>query len=119
MRHFLVALAAFLCAGVALAKPEGARAVCLNDAGALPAAEARLLAIGSYKAPRVSADDRAQKFFEQGMVFGLGFNFAEAVRSFCAATLAGAKIIPRPKVSTIRGPITCQKLTWRFIRTIQ
>lgn len=88
MRYVLVALAAFLCAGVALAKPEGARAVCLNDAGALPAAQARLLAIGSYKAPRVSADDRAQKFFEQGMVFGLGFNFAEAVRSFRAATLA-------------------------------
>ena len=35
-----------------------------------------------------SADDRAQKLFEQGMVFGLGFNFAEAVRSFRAATLA-------------------------------
>jgi len=87
-RQVLVALAALLCAGAALAKPEGARAVCLNDAGALPAAEARLLAIGSYKAPRVSADDRAQKLFEQGMVFGLGFNFAEAVRSFRAATLA-------------------------------
>ena len=39
-------------------------------------------------APRVSADQRAQKLFEQGMVFGLGFNFAEAVRSFRAATLA-------------------------------
>ena len=88
MRRVLVALAALLCAGAALAKPEGARAVCLNDAGALPAAEARLLAIGSYQAPRVSADDRAQKLFEQGMVFGLGFNFAEAVRSFRAATLA-------------------------------
>ena len=87
-RRVLVALVALLCAGAALAKPEGARAVCLNDAGALPAAEARLLAIGSYKAPRVSADDRAQKLFEQGMVFGLGFNFAEAVRSFRAATLA-------------------------------
>jgi tetratricopeptide (TPR) repeat protein len=87
-RRVLVALAALLCAGAALAKPEGARAVCLNDAGALPAAEARLLAIGSYKAPRVSADERAQKLFEQGMVFGLGFNFAEAVRSFRAATLA-------------------------------
>jgi tetratricopeptide (TPR) repeat protein len=84
----LVALAALLCAGAALAKPEGARAVCLNDAGALPAAEAKLLAIGSYQAPRVSADDRAQKLFNQGMVFGLGFNFAEAVRSFRAATLA-------------------------------
>jgi tetratricopeptide (TPR) repeat protein len=87
-RRVVVALAALLCAGAALAKPEGARAVCLNDAGALPAAEVRLLAIGAYKAPRVSADDRAQKLFEQGMVFGLGFNFAEAVRSFRAATLA-------------------------------
>jgi tetratricopeptide (TPR) repeat protein len=88
MRRVLVALAALVCAGAVFAKPEGARAVCLNDAGALPAAEARLLAIGPYKAPRVSSDDRAQKLFEQGMVFGLGFNFAEAVRSFRAATLA-------------------------------
>ena len=88
MRRILVALAALLCAGTALAKPEGARAVCLNDAGALPAAEAKLLAIGSYQAPRVSANERAQKLFNQGMVFGLGFNFAEAVRSFRAATLA-------------------------------
>ena len=88
MRRILVALAALLCAGAALAKPEGARAVCLNDAGALPAAEAKLLAIGSYQAPRVSANDHAQKLFNQGMVFGLGFNFAEAVRSFRAATLA-------------------------------
>jgi tetratricopeptide (TPR) repeat protein len=87
-RRVLVALLALAWAGTALAKPEGARAVCLNDAGALPAAEAKLLAIGAYKAPRVSADDRAQKLFEQGMVFGLGFNFAEAVRSFRAATLA-------------------------------
>jgi tetratricopeptide (TPR) repeat protein len=87
MRRFFVALAAFVCASAAVAKPEGARAVCLNDAGALPAAEVRLLSIGSYNAPRVSADDRAQKLFNQGMVFGLGFNFAEAVRSFRAATL--------------------------------
>ena len=83
----LVALVALLWAGVASAKREGAAAVCLNDAGALPVAEARLLSIGSYQGPRVSVSPRAQKLFNQGMVFGWGFNFAEGVRSFRAATL--------------------------------
>ncbi|MGZ8981103.1 MAG: hypothetical protein ACXW2D_10155, partial [Burkholderiaceae bacterium] len=87
MRRILAALAALLCVAAAHAKPEGAAAVCLNDAGALPVAEARLLSIGSYKGPRVSASERAQKLFNQGMVFGWGFNFAEAVRSFRAASL--------------------------------
>jgi hypothetical protein len=87
MRRTLAALAALLCAAAAHAKPEGAAAVCLNDAGALPVAEARLLAIGPYKGPRVSVSERAQKLFNQGMVFGWGFNFAEGVRSFRAATL--------------------------------
>ena len=67
--------------------PQGAAAVCLNDAGALTVAEARLLPVGTYKGPRVSVSERAQKLFNQGMVFGYGFNFAEAVRSFRAATL--------------------------------
>jgi hypothetical protein len=93
MRRALAALAAFslgalLIAGAAAAKPQGAAAVCLNDAGALPAAEARLLPIGNYRGPRASADERAQRLFEQGLVFGWGFNFAEAVRSFRAAVLA-------------------------------
>lgn len=87
MRFVVVALAALLFAGAPSAKPQGAAAVCLNDAGALPVADVRLLSIGSYKGPRVSGSERAQKLFEQGMVFGWGFNFAEAVRSFRAATL--------------------------------
>ena len=87
MRRILAAVAAVLCAAAAHAKPEGAAAVCLNDAGALPVAEARMLPIGSYKGHRVSVSARAQKFFDQGMVFGWGFNFAEGVRSFRAATL--------------------------------
>ncbi|HEX5640168.1 MAG TPA: hypothetical protein VFX81_10255 [Burkholderiaceae bacterium] len=87
MRRIVFALAALLWAAAAHAKPEAAAAVCLNDAGALPAAEAKLLAIGSYKGPRVSTSERAQKLFDQGMVFGWGFNFAEGVRSFRAATL--------------------------------
>ena len=83
----LVALAVLLWAGAASAKREGAAAVCLNDAGALPVAEARLLSIGSYQGPRVSVSQHAQKLFNQGMVFGWGFNFAEGVRSFRAASL--------------------------------
>lgn len=83
----VVAVVALLVAGSAWARPLGAAAVCLNDAGALPVAGARLLDTGPYRAPRVSANERAQKLFEQAMVFGWGFNFAEAVRSFRAAAL--------------------------------
>lgn len=89
MRRLAALLAALAFAGsAAAAKPQGAAAVCLNDAGALPAAEARLLDIGGYRGPRASANERAQRLFEQGLVFGWGFNFAEAVRSFRAAVLA-------------------------------
>jgi tetratricopeptide (TPR) repeat protein len=62
--------------------------MCVNEAGALPAAAAPLLPIGSYRGPRVSSNERSQRLFDQGLVFGWGFNFAEAVRSFRAATLA-------------------------------
>ena len=51
------------------AKPLGESAVCLNDAGALPTASAPLLSIGSYRGPRVSSNERAQRLFDQGLVF--------------------------------------------------
>ena len=70
------------------ARPLGASAMCLNDTGALPTASAPLLPIGAYRGPRASSNDRAQRLFDQGLVFGWGFNFAEAARSFRAATLA-------------------------------
>jgi tetratricopeptide (TPR) repeat protein len=89
MRRLIVALAALVFSASAWSKaPQGAAAVCLNDAGALPVAEARLLSIGAYHGARASSNERAQKYFDQGMVFGWGFNFAEAVRSFRAATMA-------------------------------
>ncbi len=88
MRRLVLALAVLMFAPSTWSKaPQGAAAVCLNDAGALPVADVRLLSIGPYRGPRVSASDRAQQLFNQGMVFGWGFNFAEAVRSFRAATL--------------------------------
>jgi len=89
MRRLAPAVLALLLAAPVPARvlPPGAAAVCLNDAGALPVADVRLLAIGPYKGPRVSGNERAQKLYDQGMVFGWGFNFAEAVRSFRAATL--------------------------------
>lgn len=61
------------------------QAVCVSNAGELPVAKARLLAFGSYRGPLVSANIEAQRFFDQGLVFGWGFSFAEAVRSFRAA----------------------------------
>lgn len=84
----VVPLIALLVTGSAWARPLGAAGVCLNDAGALPVAEAHLLDTGPYRALPVSANERAQRLFEQAMVFGWGFNFAEAVRSFRAAALA-------------------------------
>jgi hypothetical protein len=69
----------------------GARAaneLCLSDARGLKVSAARLFEdVGSYRAPRVSDHPEAQRYFEQGLVFGWGFNFAEAARSFRAATL--------------------------------
>lgn len=59
--------------------------VCSAESGELPVADARLLAFGNYRGALASDDGPAQRFFEQGLIFGWGFNFAEAVRSFRAA----------------------------------
>lgn len=61
-------------------------AICTTGSGGLPVSDAQLLDFGSYRASSVSRDSQAQRFFEQGLVFGWGFNFPEAVRSFRAAT---------------------------------
>lgn len=63
-----------------------AAARCSASGGTLPLAAAALMpGIGPYRAARVSANDEAQRFFEQGMVMGWGFNVAESERSFRAA----------------------------------
>ncbi|HYM47827.1 MAG TPA: hypothetical protein VES91_05060, partial [Burkholderiaceae bacterium] len=59
--------------------------VCTANTAKLPVSQARLLAFGNYRGPLASSNDKAQRFFDQGLVFGWGFNFAEAVRSFRAA----------------------------------
>ena len=65
-----------------------ANELCLSDARGLKITDARLFeGVGSYRAPRVSDHPEAQRYFEQGLVFGWGFNFAESARSFRAATL--------------------------------
>jgi tetratricopeptide (TPR) repeat protein len=56
------------------------------DASTLPVSKAQLLAFGNYRGPAASRDAEAQRFFDQGLVFGWGFNFAEAARSFRAAS---------------------------------
>ncbi|HVE89681.1 MAG TPA: hypothetical protein VNA44_08265, partial [Burkholderiaceae bacterium] len=56
------------------------------DSANLPVANARLLAFGNYRGPLASRNAEAQRFFNQGLVFGWGFNFAESVRSFRAAS---------------------------------
>ncbi len=63
----------------------GLPAICLSDSSTLPVEKARLLAFGDYRGPSASRNAEAQRFFDQAMVFGWGFNFAEAVRSFRAA----------------------------------
>ena len=72
----------------AVETPNGAGRppVCSVDAGSLPVSKARLLAFGNYRGPPASRNLEAQRFFDQGLVFGWGFNFAEAVRSFRAAS---------------------------------
>ncbi len=72
----------------AVETPNGAGrpAVCSVDTGSLPVAKARLLGFGNYRGPPASRNPEAQRFFDQGLVFGWGFNFAEAVRSFRAAS---------------------------------
>lgn len=62
-----------------------AAAVCTVDMGVLPVSKARLLAVGNYRGPPASQNVEAQRFFDQGLVFGWGFNFAEAARSFRAS----------------------------------
>ena len=62
-------------------------AVCSVDAGGLPVSKSRLLDFGNYRGPPASRNFEAQRYFDQGLVFGWGFNFAEAVRSFRAAVL--------------------------------
>ncbi len=64
---------------------ERRQGVCVSSAAALPVAQARLLPFGNYRGALASRNDEAQRFFDQAMVFGWGFNFAEAVRSFRAA----------------------------------
>jgi tetratricopeptide (TPR) repeat protein len=89
MRCAVVALLGCLTAGAAWAQARGPAAeVCMIDAGALAAADARELPIGPYRGPGASPVPRAQRMFEQGLVYGWGFNFPEAVRSFRAAVLA-------------------------------
>ncbi|MBC8120189.1 MAG: hypothetical protein H7X75_11505, partial [Burkholderiaceae bacterium] len=65
--------------------PSPAQNVCTTQTGGLPVEKARLLGYGGYRGPVASRIPEAQKFFDQGLVFGWGFNFAESVRSFSAA----------------------------------
>jgi tetratricopeptide (TPR) repeat protein len=80
------ALASVPATAVQVSKSAGCPpAVRIVEAGALPVSNARLLAFGSYRGPQASHNVEAQRFFDQGLVLGWGFNFAEAVRSFRAA----------------------------------
>ena len=81
-----VAFSARSAAAVETPNSAGRPAVCSVEAGGLPVAKARLLAFGNYRGPPASRNLQAQRFFDQGLVFGWGFNFAEAVRSFRAAS---------------------------------
>jgi tetratricopeptide (TPR) repeat protein len=64
-----------------------AAALVLGAVAPAGAAEAPLLeGMGSYRHPTGSRSELAQRYFDQGMVLAWGFNPAEAVRSFEAAT---------------------------------
>lgn len=113
--HALTRFVAFLFAGCVVAlipsahgaptDADRARAVCTSDASRLPAAAARLLPIGNYRGPSASPVEQAQRFFDQGLVFGWGFNFPEAVRSFgAAARLDPACALCRWGIAWALGP---------------
>lgn len=79
--------------------------ICTAQAGSLPVEKARLLAYGGYHGPRASRIPEAQQFFDQGLVFGWGFNFGEAVRSFrAAAQLDPACALCRWGIAWALGP---------------
>lgn len=79
--------------------------ICTTQTGSLPVAKARLLAYGGYRGLVVSRIPEAQQFFDQGLVFGWGFNFAEAVRSFrAAAQLDPACALCRWGIAWALGP---------------
>lgn len=59
--------------------------LCLSDARGLKVADARLFPGARHVAPRVSDHADAQRYFEQALVMGWGFNFAESARSFRTA----------------------------------
>ncbi len=96
MRSRFVPFAAFVGLAFAFATSVASQAsqeaprlqpVCSANSDDLAVANARVLAFGDYRGPIASRDSQAQRFFEQGLVFGWGFDFAEAVRSFRAAVL--------------------------------
>lgn len=58
---------------------------CLSDGRGLKVADAKLFAGARQRAARASDNPDAQRYFEQALVMGWGFNFAESVRSFRAA----------------------------------
>ena len=86
-----VMLSAAPAAAVETPKGAGRTSICSVDSASLPVAKARLLAVGNYRGPPASRNAEAQRFFDQGLVFGWGFNFAEAVRSFRAASQLDAE----------------------------
>jgi len=88
-----------------LTSADRARAICSSDTSRLPAGSARLLPIGNYRGPSASLVEQAQRFFDQGLVFGWGFNFPEAVRSFgAAARLDPACALCRWGIAWALGP---------------
>ncbi|MEP6608262.1 MAG: hypothetical protein ABJA83_06250 [Burkholderiaceae bacterium] len=80
-------------------------AVCQGLSDTLPVDAARLLDFGDYRGAPASPSAQAQRFFDQGLVFGWGFNFAEAVRSFrAAAKLDPACALCRWGIAWALGP---------------
>ncbi len=70
----------------ALPVPAGPSAgICTTATGDLPLSGARLLDFGAFRTAPVSNVRQAQRYYEQGLVFGWGFNFPEAARSFRVA----------------------------------
>ncbi|MGH6609149.1 MAG: hypothetical protein ACRECQ_02740 [Burkholderiaceae bacterium] len=81
----VVGLALAFASAMPVMAASSSAVICQSGSSELPVNEARVLAFGNYRGPTASQDSQAQRFFDQGLVFGWGFNFPEAVRSFRAA----------------------------------
>ncbi len=109
MRALRLLATALIPLAIAACAPEAE-----TDAELVARASAPLFkGMGEYTRPITTTDPGAQRYFDQGMVLGFGFNHAEAIRSFraaqkldpsCAMCFWGEALVTGPNINvTAKG----------------